>query len=47
MPAPACYYGRTPVWDREVIERWLAERPSVGRPPKDDEQRQGDLEAQR
>jgi predicted DNA-binding transcriptional regulator AlpA len=29
LPEPK-YIGRTPVWEAEVIEHWLAERPGQG-----------------
>ena len=32
IPAPDGYVGRTPWWWAKTITRWLAERPSRGRP---------------
>lgn len=28
MPAPATYFGRSPVWEREVIQAWADEKES-------------------
>ncbi len=40
MPKPDRVIGRSPVWRRETIDAWLAERPGRGagggRPPKGD-----------
>ena len=34
IPEPDFYVGRTPVWERSTIERWLRTRPGPGRPRK-------------
>ena len=34
MPKPDGVLGRTPWWHRATIDKWLAERPKPGRPPK-------------
>jgi hypothetical protein len=31
IPAPSGYLGRTPWWDRQVIDSWIAVRPGRGR----------------
>lgn len=31
LPEPARYFGRSPVWSVEQIERWIAARPGRGR----------------
>jgi predicted DNA-binding transcriptional regulator AlpA len=36
MPEPDGFLGRTPWWRRATIEKWLQERPSVGRPTLND-----------
>lgn len=33
-PAPAARIGTTPVWDREIVETWLANRPGQGTRPR-------------
>lgn len=30
LPAPSRMVGRTPVWDTDVIEAWIASRPGQG-----------------
>lgn len=30
LPAPTRYFGRTPVWDEKVINKWIANRPGPG-----------------
>ena len=34
MPEPDGILGKTPWWHRATGEKWLAERPGMGRPPK-------------
>jgi len=31
IPSPSGYLGRTPWWDRRVIEEWIGVRPGRGR----------------
>lgn len=38
IPEPDQYVGRTPVWKRRTIDKWLAERPPNTRRNIEDEQ---------
>lgn len=34
FPNPDGVLGKTPWWRRATIDKWTAERPGMGRPPK-------------
>ncbi len=36
MPEPSDYVGVTPVWRLSDIQKWIREKPGVGRPQKVD-----------